>query len=201
MEKGSDLENYIELAKNEISIVLANLPLVNINAAAQEILIVQKQGGRVHVTGIGKPGHLANYIASLLSSTGTPAYFLHGTEASHGSSGQLIAGDIVICISNSGETEQMKRTVAVIKSNDCKIISVTGNENSWLALHSDIHLNAHINHEGGPLNRAPRLSFIAETIVLQTLSVVLQSSKKLTPKQYIKWHPSGTLGMIREDEN
>ena len=168
--------------------------------AAQLILDAQAKGGRVHITGIGKPGHVSGYGASLMSSTGTPTYFLHGTEAVHGSCGQLVAGDVVICISNSGETAEMKTTVTAIKRNGCKVIGITGNRASWLARESDAHLFAGVQQEGGPLNRAPRASILAETFVLQRLSVLLQVNRGLDPKEYVKWHPGGTLGQLRENE-
>lgn len=168
--------------------------------AAQMILEAQAKGNRVHITGIGKPSHVANYIASLLSSTGTPTVFLHGTEATHGSCGQLVPGDVVICISNSGETAELKATATAILNNGCKIIAVTGNPDSWLATHAEAHLYAGVSQEGGPLNRAPRASILAETAVLQGLSVILQVNCGLDPKQYIKWHPGGALGHLRENE-
>lgn len=168
--------------------------------AAQMILEAQAKGNRVHITGIGKPSHVANYIASLLSSTGTPTVFLHGTEATHGSCGQLVPGDVVICISNSGETAELKATATAILNNGCKIIAVTGNPDSWLATHAEAHLYAGVSQEGGPLNRAPRASILAETAVLQGLSVILQVYRGLDPKQYIKWHPGGALGHLRENE-
>ena len=102
-------------------------------------------GHRVHVTGIGKPGHVAGYGASLLSSTGTPSYFLHGTEAVHGSCGQLEEGDVVIAISNSGETVELKATVLAVKNNGCRVIGITGNAESWLAKESDALLLAHVD--------------------------------------------------------
>ena len=157
-------------------------------------------GHRVHVTGIGKPGHVAGYGASLLSSTGTPSYFLHGTEAVHGSCGQLEEGDVVIAISNSGETVELKATVLAVKNNGCAVIGVSGNASSWLAQQSGVHLLAHADAEGGPLDRAPRASILAETLVLQALSVLLQSEAKVTPQQYVKWHPGGSLGHLRENE-
>ena len=157
-------------------------------------------GHRVHVTGIGKPGHVAGDGASLLSSTGTPSYFLHGTEAVHGSCGQLVPGDVVICIFNSGETAEMKATVQAIRRNGCKIIGVTGNRNSWLASFADTHLFAGVPEEGGPLNRAPRNSILAEMLVLQALSVVLQERRALTPQEYVLRHPGGALGALREGE-
>ena len=168
--------------------------------AADIILNAKDKGNRVHITGIGKPSHVAEYVASLLSSTGTPTYYLHGTEAVHGSCGQLVPGDAVICISNSGETSELKATVTAVKNNGCNVIAVTGNPQSWLAKNSDACLFAGVKQEGGPLNRAPRSSILAEIFVLQGLSVALQVSRGLTPKEYVKWHPGGTLGQLRENE-
>ncbi len=168
--------------------------------AAQLIWDAEAHGNRLHVTGIGKPGHVAGYIASLISSTGTPAYYLHGTEAVHGSCGQLVAGDVVICISNSGETSELKATAIAIRNNGCKIIAVTGNPESWLAKYSDAHILAGVNAEGGPLNRAPRNSILAENLALQVLSVILQEKKNLSPQQYVLRHPGGSLGTLRENE-
>jgi len=161
-----------------------------------------KKGGRLHVTGIGKPGHLAGYIASLITSTGTPSYFLHGTEAVHGSSGQLVEGDVVIGISNSGNTDELMATIYCAKDNGCRIIGVTGNPDSRLAKASDVTLIADVipEGEGGPLNRAPRDSIIAEMLVLQMLSVILQEDTHITPEQYVKHHPHGALGHLRENE-
>lgn len=168
--------------------------------AAELIVNAQNAGNRVHITGIGKPSHVAVYGASLLSSTGTPTYFLHGTEAVHGSCGQLVKGDIVICISNSGETAELKSTVNAILNNECKVISITGNPESWLAKKAEVHLFAGVNAEGDPLNRAPRASILAENFVIQRLSLLLQLHLGLTPTQYVKWHPGGALGSLRDDE-
>jgi len=200
-DKNNILDVFILTAKNEMLSCLNNMPIDDLNAAANLILDVNSRGGRVHITGIGKPGHVSGYISSLMSSTGTPTYFLHGTEAIHGSCGQLVQGDVVICISNSGETTELKNTVLAIKNNGCKIIGVTGNSDSWLAIKCEIHILAHINHEGGPLNRAPRLSIIAQILVLQALTVILQVHHDIKPTEYIKWHPGGTLGQIRDNDN
>ena len=118
----------------------------------------------------------------------------------HGSCGQLLPGDVVICISNSGETAEMKTTVTAIKNNGCEVIGVSGNPDSWLARQSAAHLFAGVCCEGGPLNRAPRASILAENFVLQRLSVLLQADRGLDPKQYVKWHPGGTLGQLRDNE-
>ena len=143
---------------------------------------------------------MANYIASLWSSTGTPTYFLHGTEAVHGSCGQLMAGDVVVCISNSGETAEMKATAMAIRNNGCKLIAITGNADSWLAKFAEVHILAHVDEEGGPLNRAPRASIISETLVLQGLSIVLQEKRQITPQEYVLRHPGGSLGKLRDNE-
>ena len=194
------LNNFLDIALSEIQQALKHIDEASLNRAARLIWDAQKQGGRVHITGIGKPGHVANYMASLFSSTGTPSYFLHGTEAVHGSCGQLCAGDIVICISNSGETSEMKATALAVRSNGCKVISVTGMPTSWLSRFADTNLHAGITHEGGPLNRAPRTSILVETLVLQALSVVLQEKRDISPDEYVLRHPGGALGQLRDGE-
>lgn len=194
------LQTFINTSRQETEATLASLSPAMFDKALHLILESEAKGGRLHVTGIGKPGHIASYAASLFSSTGTPTYFLHGTEAVHGSCGQLAAGDVVICISNSGETAEMKATAMAIRHNGCAIIAVTGNPRSWLAQFADAHLPAHVDNEGGPLNRAPRTSILAETLVLQALSVLLQAEKKQTPQQYVTCHPGGSLGALRDNE-
>lgn len=194
------LQHFLESARNTFDAFAQQVSAAELHAAAELIWSAQAEGNRVHVTGIGKPGHVATYLASLMSSTGTPTYFLHGTEAVHGSCGQLVPGDVVICISNSGETAEMKATVQAIRRNGCKIIGVTGNRNSWLASFADTHLFAGVPEEGGPLNRAPRNSILAEMLVLQALSVVLQERRALTPQEYVLRHPGGALGSLREGE-
>lgn len=191
---------FLDSSKEEFNEFAGNISCDDYEKAANLILDAEKKGNRVHITGIGKPSHVANYIASLFSSTGTPTYFLHGTEAVHGSCGQLVPGDVVICISNSGETEELKSTVAAVKNNGCKVISVSGDPDSWLAEEGDAFLYAGVKQEGGPLNRAPRASILAEILALQGLSVVLQSVRGLTPREYVKWHPGGTLGHLRDNE-
>jgi arabinose-5-phosphate isomerase len=196
---GNTVPEFLDILANEISTFIASIDEAAINKARDLILEAEKNYGRVHVTGIGKPGHVSGYISSLLSSTGTPAYILHGTEAVHGSSGQVVPGDVVIAISNSGETQELKSTVETLKANKAKIIGVSGNPNSWLKDVSDTFIFAGIKEEGDSLNKAPRASIIAETIALQSLSIALQYAKGLDAQQYLKWHPGGSLGKsIRE---
>lgn len=193
------LKQYLDVVSNETKKFIDSIDYNSLAEAESIILEAEKNNNRVHVTGIGKPGHVSGYVASLLSSTGTPAYILHGTEAVHGSAGQVMPGDVVIAISNSGETEELKSTVTTLKNNGAKIIAVTGKRESWLAKAGDAFLFAGVDEEGGDLNKAPRSSIIAETIVLQSLSVLLQNAKGLTLEKYVKWHPGGSLGKsIRE---
>ena len=199
-ETNQAVEQFFAAVDTEFNAFLKARTAQEYQAAAQLILDAQAKGNRFHITGIGKPGHVSTYMASLFSSTGNPCYFLHGTEAVHGSCGQLVAGDVVICISNSGETGELKATVQAIKNNGCKVIGVSGNPDSWLAHESDAFLFAGIGQEGGPLNRAPRNSILAELLTLQALSVALQVEKDWDPVKYVRCHPGGKLGQLRDNE-
>lgn len=194
------VDNFLKSAKDEFLAFADTLDGENYDEAVAVILNSQKNGGRLHITGIGKPGHVSAYMASLFSSTGTPCYFLHGTEAVHGSCGQLTPGDVVIAISNSGETSELKSTVLAVQNNGCQVIGVTGNMDSWLARNADVCLFAGVAQEGGPLDRAPRNSILAETLTLQALSVALQAERNWTPQEYVRCHPGGKLGQMREGE-
>ena len=151
-----------------------------LEAATALILGAQKEGGRVHVTGIGKPEHVAHYGASILSSTGTAATFLHATEAIHGSLGQVEPGDVVIAISNSGGTAELLQTVDALLGYGARLIGVVGNPTSELAQKSDVILDAGVSREGGPLELAPRASVAAEIMVLAALSAQLQAARDLS---------------------
>ena len=117
----ADYEKFARTARENVAATLDNMDYPALERAAELILAAKAAGKRLHISGIGKPAHLAGYAASLFSSTGTPAYFLHGTEAVHGSCGQLVPGDVVIFISNSGETAEMKATVSAVKNNGCAV--------------------------------------------------------------------------------
>jgi D-arabinose 5-phosphate isomerase GutQ len=196
----NETQYFFNSLQENLNSLCSNMSYEFYMEAVDLILQAEAAGKRVHMTGIGKPGHVAGYFASLMSSTGTPTYFLDGTEAVHGSSGQVCPGDIVIAISNSGETTELICTVEVLKRNNAKIIGVSGRKDSWLAKRSEVFLHAPVINEGGPLNRAPRNSILSELCILQGLSVVLQSIKNITPQQYVAWHPGGALGKLRKEE-
>jgi arabinose-5-phosphate isomerase len=164
-------------------------------AAALALLAdARAHGGRVHVTGVGKPEHLAHYAASLLSSTGTPAQFLHATEAVHGSAGQVVAGDVVIAISNSGGTRELLAALDAARAMGASIVAVTGGLDSPLAAAADAVLDAGVAREGGPLGLAPRASAAAELLVLAALAAGAEQAVGLTRDAYHLRHPAGALG-------
>lgn len=156
----------------------------------------ETQGGRVHVTGIGKPEHLARYGASIFSSTGTPTAFLHATETIHGSAGQIVSGDVVIAISNSGTTKELLLAVAALRALGAKLIAITGDPASALAKEADVVLDAHVAREGGGLGLAPRASIAAELLALATLSAGLEKARGFTHDEYHARHPAGRLGEL-----
>ena len=195
------VQEFLSIAKESVDEYVAGIDFAALSAAKQLILAAEAKGNRLHVTGIGKPGHVSGYAASLFSSTGTPTYELHGTECVHGSAGQTKPGDVVIAISNSGETNELKATVTCLKGVGVHIIALTGNPNSWLANEAEVSLIAGVKQEGDSMNKPPRAFILAEIIELQCLSILLQNEFGLDPKQYVKCHPGGALGAsCREDK-
>lgn len=162
--------------------------------ARELILRAEAQGKRLHVTGVGKPEYVAGYVASSFSSTGTPAFFLNATEAGHGASGQVAPGDVVIAISNSGETAELKAAISTVKKNGAQVIGVSGRRESWLGRQSDVFLFAGVESEGDALNMAPRASVLAELLVLSALGVELQQKKNFSASDFRSFHPGGELG-------
>jgi len=193
-DAGRALERFLEVAPRELAASAERLDRAAVTAAAELVIAAESAGARVHVTGIGKPEHVARYAASLLSSTGTPAAFLHGTEVTHGSVGQLRPGDVVIAISNSGSTEELLRAVDALRRFGARIVAVTGRSDSALARAADVVLEAGVKEEGDSLGLAPRASILAETLALAALSVQLQEAKGFTRDDYAKRHPAGELG-------
>jgi D-arabinose 5-phosphate isomerase GutQ len=184
----------LEVAFQELEALHARIDPGSLERALALIQEVQAAGGRVHVTGIGKPEHVAHYAASLLSSTGTPATFLHATEVIHGSAGQIVEGDVVIAVSNSGETAEMRLAVEAVRAMGGHLIAVTGGLRSWLARAADVVLDAGVAREGGPLGLAPRASVAAEVLVLAALAAGLERERGFSREEYHRRHPAGALG-------
>ena len=150
--------------------------------------------GRIVVSGIGKSGHIARKIASTLASTGTPAFFVHPAEASHGDLGMVAREDAFIALSNSGESAELLAIVPVLKRQGAKLIALTGNENSTLAREADVHLYAGAEKEACPLNLAPTASTTAALALGDALAVALMQARGFTRDEFARSHPGGALG-------
>lgn len=150
--------------------------------------------GRVIVSGMGKSGHIARKIAATLSSTGTPAYFVHPGEASHGDLGMITADDVFIALSYSGESSELQTIIPVIKRQGAKLISLTGNPRSSLALAADVHLDGAIAKEACPMGLAPTASTTAALALGDALAVVLLDAKGFGKEDFARSHPGGSLG-------
>jgi len=158
------------------------------------VSLILGRSGRVVVSGIGKSGHIARKVASTLASTGTPAYFVHPAEASHGDLGMIQADDIFIGISHSGESEELVRIIPLVKRQGAKLIAITGNHDSTLAREADIHLDAGVAQEACPLNLAPTASTTAALALGDALAVALLDARGFSADDFARSHPGGTLG-------
>ncbi|MES1997867.1 MAG: KpsF/GutQ family sugar-phosphate isomerase [Pseudomonadota bacterium] len=150
--------------------------------------------GRVVVSGMGKSGHVGNKIAATLASTGTPAFFVHPGEASHGDLGMITAEDVCIALSNSGESAELTSIVPLIKRRGARLISMTGNPNSTLAREADVHLDASVAQEACPLNLAPTASTTAALALGDALAVALLEARGFGADDFARTHPGGSLG-------
>lgn len=173
-----------------------------INALAQRLdyrfseavsLILRCQG-RVVVSGMGKSGHIGGKIASTLASTGTPAFFMHPAEASHGDLGMITAGDVVIALSNSGESDEILAIIPPLKRLGASIIAITGNDASSLARAADVHLSAHVSKEACPLGLAPTSSTTVALALGDALALCVLDLRDFTAEDFAKSHPGGSLG-------
>ena len=150
--------------------------------------------GRIVVIGMGKSGHIAGKIAATLASTGTPAFFVHPAEASHGDLGMIKRSDVVLALSNSGETDEVNLILPVLKRLGVRIIAMTGSTDSTLARHADIHLDVSVEEEACPLGLAPTSSTTAALVMGDVLAVSLLESKGFTAEDFARSHPAGQLG-------
>ena len=190
----SEVEKFFDLALAELAALRGGLNIAAISRTVEIIRTALGRGGRVHVTGVGKPEHVARYAASLFCSVGTPATFLHATETLHGSLGQVHPRDIVIAISNSGSTDELLSTASAIREQGAQLIAITGNKDSALAQLADLVIHVPVPNEGGGLGLVPRISVLGEVLVLAGLSVALELAHGLTVEEYSRWHRAGTIG-------
>ena len=150
--------------------------------------------GHLIVTGMGKSGHIGHKLAATLASTGTPAFFVHPAEASHGDLGMIRAGDVIVALSNSGETAEVVNLLPVIKRIGVGLIAMTGKPDSSLARHADVHLNTSVDREACPLGLAPTASTSAQLAMGDALAIALLEARGFTAEDFARSHPGGTLG-------
>jgi arabinose-5-phosphate isomerase len=150
--------------------------------------------GRVVVTGMGKSGHIGGKIAATLASTGTPSFFMHPAEASHGDLGMITEQDLLLAVSYSGETQEVVTILPLVKRMGARLLSLTGKPGSTLARAADVHLNVAVDEEACPLNLAPTASTTATLAMGDALAVALLESRGFTAEDFARSHPSGSLG-------
>lgn len=163
-------------------------------AFADACRLVISTPGRVVVTGMGKSGHISSKIAATLASTGTPSFFMHPAEASHGDLGMITAQDLMLAVSYSGETDEVVTILPLVKRMGAGLISMTGNPKSTLARAADVHLDIRVDEEACPLNLAPTASTTAMLAMGDALAVALLKSRGFTAEDFARSHPSGSLG-------
>ncbi len=187
----------LELAKNVLRIeaqAVAGLIDRLDGAFPRAIALILACHGRVIVSGVGKSGHIARKIAATLASTGTPAYFVHAAEAAHGDLGMITRDDVLIALSNSGESEELLTIVPLVKRQGGKLIAITGSAASSLAREADAHLDAGVAEEACPLNLAPTASTTAALAMGDALAVALLDARNFNAEDFARSHPGGRLG-------
>ncbi|MEZ7915903.1 MAG: KpsF/GutQ family sugar-phosphate isomerase [Polaribacter sp.] len=191
------LNPIIQTAKETIlleSAAIANLAKLLDENFEKAVNFILNSNGRVIVTGIGKSANIATKIVATFNSTGTPAIFMHAADAIHGDLGNVQKNDIVICLSKSGNTPEIKVLVPLIKNYGNKIIAITGNVDSFLGKNADFPLNTFVEKEACPNNLAPTTSTTAQLVMGDALAVCLQDLRGFTKKDFAKYHPGGALG-------
>lgn len=193
----SNTQAILDLAKKTIQIegdAIQNLTSLLTNQFAQAVNCILESKGRVVITGVGKSAIIASKIVATLNSTGTPAIFMHAADAIHGDLGTIQKDDIVICISKSGNSAEIKALVPLIKKGENKLIGMTGNLDSYLAQKADFILNTFVAQEACPNGLAPTTSTTAQMVLGDALAICLLKLKGFNKSDFAKYHPGGALG-------
>ncbi len=188
------LEQVVRILKLEAGAIDRTAERLDAEAVNRAIEILNGCDGKVIVTGVGKSGVIAQKIAQTMTSTGTVAVFVHPSDALHGSLGVISAGDVVIALSNSGETDEIVALLPALKNRGVALISIVGNVDSTLARRSDVVLDASVDSEACPLNLAPTASTTVALAVGDAIAMTLMEAKGLTEKDFAENHPAGRLG-------
>lgn len=186
-------ENAIQCIKDEAQAVLDLISKIDDNFERAVELIMQCNG-KVIVTGVGKSGHIGAKIAATLASTGTPSFFVNPLDVFHGDLGVMTKGDVVLAISNSGQTDELLRFIPMVLHMDIPIIAMSGNPQSLLAKYSTCHINVSVEKEACPLNLAPTSSTTAALVMGDALAIALMDKRHFQPQDFAQYHPGGELG-------
>jgi len=192
-----DAARALALARQVLTTEAAAITALTARLAApfvDAIALVLRCRGRVVVSGIGKSGHIARKLAATLASTGTPAFFVHPAEAGHGDLGMITPDDVVVMLSNSGETDELTLLTPHLKRQGAALIAITGNEKSSLAQSSDVHLDAAVDAEACPLGLAPTASTTAMLALGDALALALLDARGFKVEDFARAHPGGALG-------
>ena len=190
----SSARRSIDTGRAGLSALLAALDDGLAAPFAEAVRIVRAARGRVIVSGVGKSGLVGRKLASTLASTGTPAFFVHPAEASHGDLGMITADDVVLMLSNSGETDELVLLVPHIKRQGARIVAITGNEQSSLAQNAHVHLDAAVDTEACPLGLAPTASTTAALALGDALALAVLDARGFSADDFARSHPGGALG-------
>ncbi len=193
LDRNAVLELARETIQREGEAILALAELVD-GDFAETVNCLLHMEGRDIITGIGKSANIAQKIVATLNSTGTPAIFMHAADAIHGDLGIVQPGDVVICISKSGTTPEVKVLVPLIKLRGNRLVAIVSNAESYLAQQADLVLRATVEHEACPNNLAPTTSTTAQLVIGDALAVTLLKARGFTPEDFAQYHPGGSLG-------
>ena len=186
--------NVLAKEADEIQLKIKDFKKNQVQNIDHSINAILKCKGKLIVCGIGKSGHIGRKIASTFASTGTPAFYIHPAEASHGDLGMIDSKDLVLCISYSGETEEITQILPIIKKTKAKIISITGNPHSTLAQLSNFYIDINVSREACPLNLAPTSSTTLTLAVGDAIAMSVMVKKKFNSNNFAQSHPGGSLG-------
>lgn len=186
-------EYGIKCIRDEAEALLGLIPMMD-EEFDRAVELIFRCHGKVIVTGVGKSGHVGAKIAATLSSTGTPSFFINPLDVFHGDLGVMTRDDIVLAISNSGQTDELLRFIPLVLQMKIPIIAMSGNSHSLLAKYADCHLNVGVSHEADPMNLAPTSSATAQMVMGDALAVALIKKRNFQPQDFAQFHPGGELG-------
>lgn len=183
----------IQCIRDEADALLELIPQIDDNFDAAVSMMFNCHG-KIIITGVGKSGHIGAKIAATLSSTGTPAFYANPLDIFHGDLGVMTSDDVVLALSNSGQTDELLRFIPMVRHMNVPLIAMTGNEHSLLAKYSDIHLKCRVTKEACPLNLAPTSSTTAALAMGDAIAIALMQVRKFKPRDFAQFHPGGELG-------